>query len=150
MKGISDERVRLSKLRDVADTIIDTSGYNLSQFKNEMSKIFREDTERLNMSISIMSFGFKKGILDDFVFDAFLPNPFYIEELRTQTGNDKPVQDYVGVFQKVMIFMNRLQTWSIRFFHYVKKKAVPSLLLLLVVQEANIVRLPYQIGCITI
>lgn len=109
--GISDERVRLAKLRDISDTIIDTSGYNLSQFKNEMSKIFREDTERSNMSISIMSFGFKKGIpLDaDFVFDArFLPNPFYVEELRVQTGNDKPVQDYVMSFQESHDFYSQI------------------------------------------
>jgi len=109
--GIGEEREKLSKLRDMADTIIDTSGYNLSQFKNEMSKIFREDTETSNMSISIMSFGFKKGIpLDaDFVFDArFLPNPFYIEELRSQTGNDKPVQDYVMSFTESHDFYNQI------------------------------------------
>ncbi len=109
--GIGEEREKLSKLRDMADTIIDTSGYNLSQFKNEMSKIFREDTETSNMSISIMSFGFKKGIpLDaDFVFDArFLPNPFYIEELRSQTGNDKPVQDYVMSFDESHDFYNQI------------------------------------------
>ena len=110
-EGICDERARLSKLRNLADIIIDTSGYNLSQFKNEMSKIFREDTEGSNMSISIMSFGFKKGIpLDaDFVFDArFLPNPFYIEELRSQTGNDKPVQDYVMSFQESHDFYGQI------------------------------------------
>jgi len=109
--GISLERERLSKLREVADTIIDTSGYNLSQFKNEMSKIFREDSETSSMSISIMSFGFKKGIpLDaDFVFDArFLPNPFYVEELRIQTGNDKPVQEYVMSFQESHDFYNQI------------------------------------------
>ncbi len=109
--GIEEERVKLSKLREMADTIIDTSGYNISQFKSEMSKIFREDTEQSNMSISIMSFGFKKGIpLDaDFVFDArFLPNPFYVEELRIQTGNDKDVQDYVMSFQESHDFYNQI------------------------------------------
>lgn len=101
--GIFEERKTLSLLKDAADTIIDTSGYNLSQFKNEMSKIFRENSETSNMSISIMSFGFKKGMpMDaDFVFDArFLPNPFYVEELRALTGNDVPVQEYVMSFQE--------------------------------------------------
>ncbi len=110
-EGISDERERLSELRDVADTIIDTSGFNLSQFKNEMSKLYREDSDTSSMSISIMSFGFKKGMpMDaDFVFDArFLPNPYYIEELRTHTGNDKAVQEYVMSFQESHDFYEQI------------------------------------------
>lgn len=110
-EGISQERKRLSKLRGAAGTIIDTSGYNLSQFKSEMSKIFREKTSTSDMSISIMSFGFKKGIpLDaDFVFDArFLPNPFYVEELRAQTGNDVDVQQYVMSFEESHAFFNQI------------------------------------------
>ncbi len=109
--GIANERKRLSKLRAASDTIIDTSGYNLSQFKNEMSKIFRENTSTSNMSISIMSFGFKKGVPRDadFVFDArFLPNPFYIEELRSLTGNDSAVQNYVMSFEESHAFFNQI------------------------------------------
>lgn len=109
--GILEERKTLSLLKDAADTIVDTSGYNLSQFKNEMSKIFRENSDTSNMSISIMSFGFKKGMpMDaDFVFDArFLPNPFYVEDLRALTGNDAPVQEYVMSFQESHDFYNQI------------------------------------------
>ena len=75
--------------------------------------------------ISVTSFGFKKGIpVDaDLVFDVrFLPNPFYIDELKTLTGNDAPVRDYVMSFEESKVFMEKLED-MIRFLipNYVKE-----------------------------
>jgi UPF0042 nucleotide-binding protein len=66
--------------------------------KAELDRIFLANEEFNSLMVSVMSFGFKHGIPQDadLVFDVrFLPNPFYIEELKHLTGNDKPVQDYV-------------------------------------------------------
>ncbi len=111
--AIRQEREKLIKLREQADVIIDTSGLNLSQFKNQMAKVFSTAAEDSKMSVSIRSFGFKKGLpIDaDIVFDCrFLPNPFYIEDLRPRTGNDKDVQDYVMSFEESRKYFEHIES----------------------------------------
>lgn len=96
--GIREERRRLAFLKEKADYIIDTSHMLTRELKAELNKIFVENKEYKNLYISVMSFGFKYGIPSDadLVFDVrFLPNPYYIEELRPKTGNDPEVQEYV-------------------------------------------------------
>ena len=79
--------------------------------KEELNKIFVNNEEYNNLMIRIESFGFKHGILQDadLIFDVrFFPNPYYIEELKPLTGNDKPVQDYVMSFDEAGIFLDKL------------------------------------------
>ena len=77
----------------------------------ELEKIFVEGREFKSLVVTVLSFGFKYGIPADadLVFDVrFLPNPYYIDELKKQTGNDKPVQDYVMGFDVSHVFLNKL------------------------------------------
>jgi UPF0042 nucleotide-binding protein len=97
LDGIIEEREMLGDLRSEADVVIDTSGLNVHQLSAKVSQIFA-DPGGPRLRIAIMSFGFKYGIpLDaDLVFDMrFLPNPFWIPELRSKNGTDPAVSDYV-------------------------------------------------------
>src|SRR6476661_4510577 len=97
LDGIQRERLLLGDLRSEADILIDTSGLNVHQLSAKVSQIFATGGGP-RLRLAVMSFGFKYGIpLDaDLVFDMrFLPNPFWVPELRSQTGKDAPVADYV-------------------------------------------------------
>ncbi len=99
---IAEEREMLKKARDIADFVIDSSFLSTAQLKERIAKLFIDDVTR-TMKISIVSFGFKYGSPKDtdLLFDVrCLPNPFYIPELKTQTGLDKPVRDYVMSFDE--------------------------------------------------
>ena len=109
--GIEKERQILSRMRSKADYIIDTSQLLTREFKLEMDKIFVANEKYNNLMVTILSFGFKHGIPSDadLVFDVrFLPNPFYIDELKHLTGNDKPVQDYVKSFPECGQFLDKI------------------------------------------
>ena len=109
--GINQERVLLSTLRKHATHIIDTSNLKTSQLKEELLNIFLGGGGAERITIDVMSFGFKYGIpVDaDLVFDVrFLPNPFYIDELKYHTGLDKNVQDYVYKWPQTVEFMEKL------------------------------------------
>ena len=110
-KGIAKERERLAFLKERASYIIDTSQLLTRELKAEIEKIFVQNQDYKNLFVTILSFGFKYGIPadSDLVFDVrFLPNPYYIDELKKQTGNDKPVQDYVMGFDVSHVFLNKL------------------------------------------
>lgn len=97
-KGISLERERLAFLKAQADYTLDTSRYLTRELKKELEVMFASDPSRSHMYVTVLSFGFKYGIPADadLVFDVrFLPNPYYVEELRFHTGMEKEVQDYV-------------------------------------------------------
>lgn len=97
--GILKERQIMKFLKDRADYIIDTTHLLTRELKKEIDNIFVDNGRFSNMMISVLSFGFKYGIPEDadLVFDVrFLPNPYYVDELRPQTGMDE------GVFQYVM------------------------------------------------
>ena len=88
----------LEPLKEIADCIIDTSNMKPKDLKEEISKIYANGEVNNNLTISVVSFGFKHGIPSDsdLVFDVrFLPNPYYVEELRNKTGDDQEVRDYV-------------------------------------------------------
>lgn len=109
--GVRREQAVLEKIRREADYVIDTSKLLTRELKEEICRIFVEDQEYNNLMITIMSFGFKHGIPADadLVFDVrFLPNPYYIEELKARTGNDKAVQDYVRSFPETEEFLLKL------------------------------------------
>lgn len=108
--GIKIERSRIAFLRKEADYIIDTTSLLTRELKAELDKIFIENAEYNNFIISVVSFGFKYGIPRDadMVFDVrFLPNPYYDIELRSLTGNDEKIQDFVMKFDEAKEFMNR-------------------------------------------
>ena len=98
VNGIRKEKELMQSLRDRADYIIDTTNLLTRELKAELDRIFVNNEKYNSLMINIMSFGFKHGIPQeaDLVFDVrFLPNPFYLDELKHKTGLDKEVQDYV-------------------------------------------------------
>jgi len=110
-ESIRKERQILQEIRKQADYVIDTSNLLTRELKEELDRIFVKNEAYNSLMIQIMSFGFKYGIpLEaDLVFDVrFLPNPFYIEELKNKTGNDKEVRDYVMSFSEAEIFLDKL------------------------------------------
>ena len=97
LDGIQAERELLRELRTQADVVLDTSGLNVHQLARKIGPMVGDDSGS-RLRIAVMSFGFKYGIpLDaDFVFDLrFLPNPFWVPELKALTGRDEPVSHYV-------------------------------------------------------
>lgn len=109
--GIKLERSRIAFLRKEADYIIDTTSLLTRELKAELDKIFIENAEYNNFIVSIVSFGFKYGIPRDadLVFDVrFLPNPYYNLELRSLTGNDEAIQDFVMQYDEAKEFMNKI------------------------------------------
>lgn len=109
--AIADEREQLSFLREQSDYIIDTSNLLIRDLKAEISKIFVEGRVYENFFISLLSFGYKYGIPSDadLVFDVrFLPNPFYVDELRPLTGNDERVSSYVLKSEDSQVFLDKL------------------------------------------
>ena len=110
-QGIKEERKRLSFLKERADYLIDTSHMLTRELRAELTKIFVQNKEYKNLYISVLSFGFKYGIPADcdLVFDVrFLPNPYYIEELRPMSGNDREVREYVMNNEKAREFLVKL------------------------------------------
>ena len=110
--GIRSERKKMKVLKDRADYIIDTSQMLVRDLKGEVDKIFVKDEPYQNFFMTVLSFGFKYGIpVDaDLVFDVrFLPNPYYVENLRKKTGNEKEVQDYVMNCEEAGEFLNKIE-----------------------------------------
>ena len=110
--GVRRERKVLESVRKSADYVVDTTHLLTRELKEELERIFLENGEYNNLMVTIMSFGFKHGIpVDaDLVFDVrFLPNPFYIDQLKEKTGNDSEVQQYVMGFGEAETFMVKLE-----------------------------------------
>lgn len=109
--GVRKERQILHGIRKKADYVFDTSNLLTRELKEELERIFVRNEEYNSLMITILSFGFKNGIPTDadLVFDVrFLPNPYYIEELKHKTGNDKEVSDYVMGFPEAGKFLEKL------------------------------------------
>ena len=90
---------------------VGSSGPNVVIVQTELNRIFIQNKEYNSLMVNILSFGFKNGIPQDadLIFDVrFLPNPFYIEELKEKTGNDVEVQEYVKSFKETTEFMEKL------------------------------------------
>ncbi len=109
--GIQEERILLNEVKQKSDYIINTSNMKLGRLKEEILSIFLNGKISHNLNITVMSFGYKYGIPQDsdLVFDVrFLPNPYYIEELKHNTGNDANVQEYVMGFDTSVVFIEKL------------------------------------------
>lgn len=110
-EGIKKERECLAFLKKQANVILDTSMLLTKELRQELEKIYMEDGTYDNLFVTVMSFGFKYGIPADadLVFDVrFLPNPYYVENLRPKTGDEKEIQDYVKQGGTADIFLGKL------------------------------------------
>lgn len=111
-EGIKEERKKLEGLRGRADYILDTSNMLTRELQAELNKIFVENKEFKNIYVTVCSFGFKYGIPSDadLVFDVrFLPNPYYIEDMRYQTGNDTEIREFVMANDSAKEFLQKLK-----------------------------------------
>ncbi len=109
--GIQAERQALLWLKERADVIIDTSRLLTKELRRQLADIFLKNREYENLQVTILSFGFKYGIPEDadLLFDVrFLPNPYYVQELRSHTGLEESVQSYVRRDGVAEIFLNKL------------------------------------------
>lgn len=108
--AIRKEMAAMAPLREMADHVVDTSGLNWSSLKLRLSAFFQSE-DKDSVFLHICSFGFKNGIPAgaDMVMDVrFLPNPFYVEELKNQTGLDAPVRDYVCASPAAEEFLEKM------------------------------------------
>lgn len=125
LSAIEKEREMLSKLKSLAHNVIDTSKLSVNMLNEQIKKYFIKGEKFEGLFTHIISFGFKNGVpLDaDLVFDVrFLPNPFYIKELKKFSGLEKSVYDYVFSFEQTNQFVEKL-TDMIKFLypHYINE-----------------------------
>ena len=102
----------LAPIRERADFIVNTSSLTLGMLQNKLFVLFAENGEKREIDVTVMSFGYKHGLPmeADLVFDVrFLPNPFYVEELRPLCGLDRPVAEFVFGYQQTRTFMEKIQ-----------------------------------------
>lgn len=112
LQGIFKEKTLLADIRKKADYIVDTSNFLPIDLRGEIMSLFNDDIKNKELMITIVSFGFKYGIpIDaDLVFDVrFMPNPYYVIEMRHHTGNDQDVQDYVMNNENSIVFIKKLE-----------------------------------------
>lgn len=103
---------QLTPIRERADFIVNTSSLTLGALQNKLFSLFAGDGVKKELEVTVTSFGYKYGLpMDaDLVFDVrFLPNPFYVEELRTLTGLDRPVAEFVFSCRQTRTFMEKIQ-----------------------------------------
>jgi len=125
-RSIVEERQLLDPIRNVADTLIDTSNYNVHELRaNIQDRFGHEEEETKRLLVSCLSFGFKNGVpLDaDIVFDVrFLPNPHFVPEFRKLTGLDPAVAAYVRKFPQTKEFLRRVTNLLLYLLpHYVEE-----------------------------
>ena len=109
--GIAKERKLMAELLSKSDYVINTSQLLTRELKAQLEDILLKGFDYKNLFVTVLSFGFKYGIPSDadIVFDVrFLPNPYYVEELRPLTGNDKPIQSFVMKAPEAKEFLNKV------------------------------------------
>ncbi len=111
-EGIRLERGRLQGIRDMATRVIDTTDFNVHELKDEIQRYAHEGSMPRQMAVTLLSFGYSFGIPyeADLLLDVrFLPNPFFVEELRHLKGDDPRVADYVLQWEEAREFLERVQ-----------------------------------------
>lgn len=101
----------LSPIRERADYVVNSSNLTLGMLQNKLFSLFAGDGAKREIDVTVMSFGYKHGLpMDaDLVFDVrFLPNPYYVEELRPLSGLDLPVAEFVFSYQQTRTFMDKI------------------------------------------
>jgi UPF0042 nucleotide-binding protein len=115
--GIRLERERLQGIRDMANQVIDTSDFNVHQLKEKIQQYAQQGLNSSQMTVTLLSFGYSFGIPyeADLLFDVrFLPNPYFVEELKRLRGDDPRVAEYVLQWEETKEFLKRVQDF-IRF-----------------------------------
>ena len=124
-RSIVEERQLLDPIRNVADTLIDTSDFNVHELRAHIQERFGKEEETKQLLVSCLSFGFKNGVpLDaDMVFDVrFLPNPHFVPEFRRKTGRDPKVAAYIRGFPQTVEFLDRVTDLMLYLLpHYVEE-----------------------------
>ena len=123
--SIDAERVHLAPIRELADTVIDTSKFNVHELRDYVRARFGDNAEQTPLRIAVTSFGFRHGVPEtsDLVFDVrFLPNPNYIPEYRHLTGLDPQVADYIRGFPQTAEFLSRIEDLLVYLIpHYIRE-----------------------------
>ena len=124
-RSIVEERQLLDPIRNVADTLIDTSNFNVHELRAHILDRFGKENVVRKLLVSCLSFGFKNGVpLDaDLVFDVrFLPNPHFVPEFRKKTGKDPKVAAYIRGFPQTVEFLDRVTELMLYLLpHYVEE-----------------------------
>ncbi len=110
-ESIARERHKIAFLKERADYIVNTSNLLTRQLRAQLEKIFVMDSHFQNLMVTVVSFGYKYGLPADadLVFDVrFLPNPYYVPELKHKTGNDREVQDFLTASGSYGPFLRKL------------------------------------------
>ena len=110
--AIRRETALLAPVKERADVVVNTKGLTLGRLQNRLFELLCGGEKKRAIDVTVMSFGYKHGLPTeaDLVFDArFLPNPFYVDELREKSGLDLPVKEYVFSFQQTRTFMEKLE-----------------------------------------
>ena len=111
-EAVQKEEELLSAVRRKADYVVNSSSMTLGMLQNRLFSLFSGEDRKRSIDVTVMSFGFKHGMpLDaDLVFDArFLPNPFYVEELRALSGLDRPVAEFIFRYPQTRTFLEKLE-----------------------------------------
>ena len=111
-QAIRREQELLAPIKERADFVVNSAGLTLGMLQNRLCGLFAGEGKQREIEVTVMSFGYKHGIpLDaDLVFDVrFLPNPFYVEELRPLCGLDRPVSDFVFSYPQTRVFMEKVE-----------------------------------------
>jgi RNase adapter protein RapZ len=123
--SLKAERKRLGPISTIADELIDTSKFNVHELRSYISQRFRQESNKNNILVSVVSFGFREGVPEDadLVFDVrFLPNPHFIPEFRPLTGRDPKVAKYIRSFPQTQESLNRISDLlTFLLPHYVKE-----------------------------
>ncbi|MCL4784300.1 MAG: RNase adapter RapZ [Bryobacterales bacterium] len=123
--SIDAERVHLAPIRELADTVIDTSKFNVHELRDYVRARFGDNAEQTPLRIAVTSFGFRHGVPEtsDLVFDVrFLPNPNYIPEYRHLTGLDPQVAGYIRSFPQTGEFLSRIEDLLVYLIpHYIRE-----------------------------
>lgn len=111
-QAVELEREWTRPVQEQADIVLDTSTFSTAKLRSELLAIFGKQSDRSALQVNVMSFGFKYGLpLEaDLVFDVrFMPNPYYVDELKPLTGLDEPVREFVFRYEETREFVAQLE-----------------------------------------
>ena len=112
LERIKLERDRLTALREIASIIIDTSGYTVHDLQKKIFAAFQVPTNKSRLTIHLISFGYRFGIPNDadIVIDVrFIPNPYFVDNLRPLTGNDEKIKSFVSEKNETKLFIKKFE-----------------------------------------
>ncbi len=111
LEGIRLERERLKAIRDIANEVIDTSQLNVHELKERIQRYAQKDSEEIHLTVTLLSFGYSFGVPyeADLMFDVrFIPNPYFVDELKRLRGDHPKVEEYVFQWEETRAFLDRI------------------------------------------